>query len=181
MTIALRDQPVLLWGMMGTGKSTLVNVLSSIHHVPTVDLDAEITSVTGRTPADLIGELGLKEFRDLERSTLTMLLDSGRYEFIALGGGTLLEAGFREMVRHRTFVVSLFAEPSILVERLEENRSTRPLLAESTGRLEDRIISLLEQRRSAYLDVDCVIDVSGIELEHCAMHLLGLFEEKVVA
>ena len=180
MTTALRDQPVLLWGMMGTGKSTLVKVLSDIHHIPTIDLDDEIASVAGCPVPKLIGDLGLGEFRKLERRTLRTLLDSGRGEFIALGGGTLLEADFREEIRDRAFVVSLFAEPSILMERLDKTRSVRPLIDESTGPLEERIIDLLARRRSAYLDVDCVVDVSEIAPEHCARHLLGLFAEKAV-
>ena len=181
MTIALRDQPVLLWGMMGTGKSTLGKVLSDIHQIPTIDLDDEIASVAGCSVADLIGELGLSEFRELERRTLIKLLDSGRWEFIALGGGTLLETDFRKEIRDRAFVVSLFAEVPILINRLENERSSRPLIADSTEDVEQQILSLLARRRSAYLDVDCVVDVSDIEPESCAIHLLGLFEDKAVA
>ena len=181
MTIALRDQPVLLWGMMGTGKSTLVKELSGIHQIPTIDLDDEITAVAGCSVPDLIGELGLSEFRELERRTLITLLDAGRWEFIALGGGTLLEPDFRKEVRDRAFVISLFAEVPILAKRLEKERSSRPLIADATEDLEQTIVSLLAGRRNAYLDVDCVVDVSDIEPERCAIHLLGLFEDEAVA
>ena len=95
-------------------------------------------------------------------------------EFIAKGGGTLLETDFRKEIRDRA-VVSLFAEVPILINRLENER----LETAHCG---------LHRRRGATDSVSTGtaairMSIAWSMVGHRAVvrqHLLGLFEDKAL-
>src|SRR5690554_274803 len=91
----LDNFPILLVGHRGTGKTTigplLANELGDAWRF--VDLDAEITRVTGKSPAAIIAE-NEANFRRTESAELRRLLDtSSARTVIALGAGCRLPRG----------------------------------------------------------------------------------------
>ncbi len=118
-----------LWGMMGTGKTTVGRYLAAFLDIPFTDLDREIVRRTGRSIPEIFRIEGETAFRRLERETLRAVLERmGSAGLLSLGGGTLLPAENREMLAQAGFqVVVLDAPLSVLQKRLQDQRD-RPLL-----------------------------------------------------
>ena len=170
-----RVTPILLWGMMGAGKSALARHLCENYGIESVDLDGSIAIQNGASVAELIETHGLEWFRATERQTLLSLLDAHTTQVIALGGGALLDPEFRQTIRARSYVCTLTAHPSILSQRIERQSDVRPLLNEAADDLASALKSLLEQRQDAYLDSDCVIDTSDLTIGQTADLIIPLF------
>jgi shikimate kinase / 3-dehydroquinate synthase len=133
---------LVLTGFMGTGKSTVARILGRRLGYEVVDTDAEIEHRTGRRVAAIFDELGEDEFRRLERDLL-LELSTGGGRVVATGGGTLLEAGSRDLVAGSA-VICLTADPGTLQDRLR-GQTDRPLL-----RSPESLYRLLAQREEAY-------------------------------
>lgn len=158
-------RPLILWGMMGTGKSSLARELGAHFDIKSLDLDEEIERSQRASISELIKKLGMHEFRAIEAQHLEERLSIGEAQIIAVGGGCLLNADFRRRIRQRATVCSLFADISTLVSRLQGETEERPLLHEQTESLSNRLSSLLKARRYAYLDVDFVMDTTALSLQ----------------
>ncbi len=118
---------LVLVGPMGSGKSSIGRRLAERFGLVFVDADREIEARTGvsiNTIFECEGEAG---FRERERATLAELMDASDI-VIATGGGAVLDAQTRRLLRERGFVVHLHVSVEQQLERLARDR-TRPLLA----------------------------------------------------
>lgn len=141
--------PLLVNGFMGAGKSTVGRLVAARAGVPFVDLDALVEAHAGKDVAALFAGLGEPAFRALEAEALQQLLEDGRPQVVALGGGALLDRARRRAALARAFVVTLTARPTTVLARTAGE--ARPLLAGPEGRL-GRIEALLALRAEAYAE-----------------------------
>ena len=170
-----RVRPILLWGMMGAGKSALARHLCETIGLKIVDLDQRMHAHHGEPAGALITRNGLEWFRREEREILSSILDEHAAQVIALGGGTLLEPEFRAEVRSRAYVCTLTASPKVLYHRLRDQTDQRPLLGASVQEVQSNLTQLLAQRQDAYLDSDCIIDTSALTVAQTASLVGPLF------
>ncbi len=121
---------VVLLGYMGSGKSMLGKQLAARMELPFTDLDAEIEAAVGMPIQEIFPERGEVFFRRKEHELLKDLLGSGKSMVLSLGGGTPAYAGNMDLVTAAT-PHTFYLQHSIpfLVERLEKERSERPLIA----------------------------------------------------
>jgi shikimate kinase len=140
---------VYLTGFMGTGKSVVGRELGRRLRRRFVDLDAAIEKSSGRSVAEIFEKHGEKNFRRLERAALVKTAKNGGL-VVALGGGALLDKRNKLLVGKTGVLVKLTCSRRELVRRLRASRSTRPILA--GGRLDDRVRTLLRERRGAHGD-----------------------------
>ena len=84
MNMAGRGQPVLLWGMMGAGKSAVAREIQSSTSLNVVDLDHQIQMEHGQSPSQIIQSLGLSRFREMEATALRRLLHEAAHSHRAL-------------------------------------------------------------------------------------------------
>ncbi len=144
-SIASRGNIVLI-GMMGAGKSTVGRRLAHVLGRRFVDADKALEQRCG-VPIPTIFEV---EGEDGFRRRETALLDELTHEdglVIATGGGAVLRAENRRMLRERSFVVYLQAALPELWHRLRHDR-VRPLLQTANPR--QRIAELLAERDPLY-------------------------------
>src|SRR3546814_7172836 len=80
------DRPIILVGLMGTGKSSVGRRLAVRLDVPFFDADLEIEAAAGLTITEIFERFGEAHFRDGERRVIARLID-GRPKVIATGGG----------------------------------------------------------------------------------------------
>jgi len=137
---------IFLYGLSGTGKSTVGNILAQALNLPFVDLDAEIKNTVGQSIPEFMAAQGENAFRDVETDVLKNAVDTTD-KVVALGGGTLLREENRSLAEETGRVVFLDADVPTLVARLWQDENKRPLLA---GELASKLAALLDSRRAHY-------------------------------
>jgi shikimate kinase len=137
---ALGRRSVVLVGMMGAGKSSVGRRLAVRLGVPFVDADAEIESAAGMTIPEIFAQHGESYFRAGEARVIARLLEQGP-QVLATGGGAVMDANTRALIRDKGVSVWLKADLDILLKRTKR-RGDRPLA--------DKIKELLPQREPIY-------------------------------
>ncbi len=144
-------QPIFLWGMMGTGKSSVGRALAHRLGRPFVDLDKQIEARSEKCISSVFDEVGESGFRRIEREALCAIAHRQDGAVVALGGGALLREEDRNAVRRIGPVVCLSARSSTVAERVASDH-TRPLL--DYAALDESIANIMHERSSAYADTD---------------------------
>lgn len=90
-TILAGKENIVLTGMPGSGKSTVGQLLAKKLGRKFIDLDALITEKIGKTPAEIITQLGEPAFRDMESQVVREVSPENGC-IIATGGGAILRA-----------------------------------------------------------------------------------------
>lgn len=143
---------LFLIGYRGSGKTTVAVALAQQLDWPWIDADAELERRAGMTIKQIFAEKGELAFRDLETAVLQDLA-ARKGQIVALGGGVVLRAENRSVLRERGKTVWLQASPETLVRRISDDPTTvdrRPNLTAQGGLAEIR--NLLEQRTPLYAE-----------------------------
>jgi shikimate kinase len=151
-----------LIGYRGSGKSSLAARLAERLGCRWVDADDRLEQELGSSIASLIGTRGEPFFRDREADLLARLL-AEEPGVLATGGGVVLRAGNRLLLRERGRpVIWLTAPAAVLRGRLAADPATatrRPPL--TGGDPLDEVAAALAEREPLYREIaDAVIDVS---------------------
>ena len=159
---------VYLSGPMGAGKSTVAGLVAGQLGTRSLDLDARVEELAGRSIPEIFAERGEGAFRALEREALESL--PGDVGVVSLGGGTVVDDDARQMLLRGGILVTLTAEPSVLAARVGAGRG-RPLLGEDPRTDLERI---LKAREAAYAEAHAVIDTSAQEPEAIAAAIVAV-------
>ncbi len=165
---------IFLYGPPGCGKSTTGRILAANLDLPFFDLDNEIEKETGKPVWQIFAEEGEAEFRRLETDMLQKMA-SGKPAVIALGGGTLLNPGNRQIAETAGQVIVLDAPLPVIHIRLKDDPNQRPLL---DGELETKLKNLLETRSDHYNSFTNRVDTGQLTAGQAAWQaqiLLGRF------
>lgn len=138
--------PIVLVGMMGSGKSSVGRRLAGQLGLPFADADDEIELAAGLKISEIFERYGEAQFRDGERRVIARLMDAGP-SVLATGGGAFAQDATRACILDRGVAVWLDAPLKILVERTAK-RGHRPLL--NAGNPESVLAALLAERTPAY-------------------------------
>jgi shikimate kinase len=135
--------------MMGSGKSTLGYELSEMLNAPFYDLDELIESGTGMTIRQIFETSGETTFRRIEYQMLKDIMLQKEFGVIATGGGTVLSAENRRIMRSQGYIVWLYCRPSVLISRLSDSIKERPMLTQDNWQAE--LVDIYRMRYPAYL------------------------------
>ena len=104
---ALGGRPIVLVGMMGSGKSTIGRRLGVRLHMPFLDADHEIEIAhAGMTVSEIFAQHGEPYFRDGEARVIARLLEGGPC-VIATGGGAFMRDETRNRIRAKAISIWL--------------------------------------------------------------------------
>jgi len=147
---------VWLIGLMGSGKSTVGQVVADNLGRPFYDTDATVESTAGMPIMEIFEQFGEQGFRDRERSAITEIVTEAA-GVVATGGGAVLDPVNVEAMREAGTVVLLSVEPDVLVGRLAED-GQRPLLLDG---IESAIQAIARVRSDLYqATADVSVDAS---------------------
>jgi shikimate kinase len=142
---------IVLIGPMGSGKSTVGELLADRLATAFRDTDADIVAAEGREISDIFVEDGEDHFRALERAAVRKAV-AEHTGVLALGGGAILDDGTRELLAGLP-VVYLSMDVEEAVRRVGLN-AARPLLAVNPRR---QWRELMDARRHLYTEVARVV------------------------
>jgi shikimate kinase len=140
---------IILIGPMGSGKSTIGNIIARRLHREFQDSDHFIEERTGVDVARIFDVVGEQGFRDRESNALTELLSENN-RVIATGGGSVLRRQNQQLLKQKGYIVFLDTTVNQQMQRLQRDKK-RPLLQTENPR--ERLESLLLERRPIYLDL----------------------------
>jgi shikimate kinase len=158
----------VLVGAPGAGKTTVGGLVAAALELRFRDTDADVQALAGKPIPEIFVDDGEEAFRKLERDAVATAL-SGFDGVLALGGGAVLAAETRALLRGHT-VVYLSVELADAVRRVGLGVG-RPLLA-----LNPRATMrhLLDQRRPLYAEVATVaVPTDGRSPEQVAADVLA--------
>ena len=141
-------RPIVLVGLMGSGKTTIGRRLAARLDLPFVDSDAEIEAAARLSVAEIFERFGETHFRDGERRVIARLIE-GPPRVIATGGGAFADPETRALILARCTAIWLDGDVGRLAERASRS-GKRPLLA--NGHPEAVLAALAETRNPSYAE-----------------------------
>jgi shikimate kinase / 3-dehydroquinate synthase len=174
-----RDRPpnLVLAGFMGTGKSTVGNLVAERLGWAFVDTDQLIEQEAGLSVKEIFAAEGEPAFRARERRACQAAAGRSR-TVISVGGGAVLDPRNVQALGHSGVLVLLTCEVTQLVERLGESarRGERPMLPEGTG---EQIGALLKAREPAYSSIGLSVDTTNVTPCEVADRVMDLYNQAV--
>jgi shikimate kinase len=165
---------IILIGYRCTGKTSVGKRLAERLRIPFYDTDDLIQGHTGKTIGELVGEEGWDGFRAKERDIIKQLPLSTD-AVIAAGGGAIMDAENRNILKQSGLCVWLTADVGTIIRRIQTDQAsdaTRPPL--SSGGLERETVEILRERIPIYQGLaDCSVDTSGKKIDAVADEVLG--------
>ncbi|WP_245749157.1 shikimate kinase [Jannaschia pohangensis] len=147
-------RPVVMVGMMGSGKTAIGTALADRLGVPFRDSDEALVAASRMSIAEIFERDGEAFFRARETEVITRLLEEGP-GILSTGGGAFLRPENREIIAAHGVSVWLRADADLLWQRVR-HKTTRPLLLTDNPR--GTLIELLEARLPSYALADLVAD-----------------------
>ncbi len=164
------DRNIVITGFMGTGKTTIGQLVAEKLGWPFVDLDEVIVAQAGKPIAQIFAEDGEAIFRHYERRVCRFY--AGQYGYVlATGGGMLVDADNQRAMLASSFVVCLQATKATIRERLAEETG-RPLFS---GDWE----TLYDQRQAAYAAIPHQIDTTNRDTNAVAEEVIELWQQSL--
>ncbi|MFC1874556.1 shikimate kinase [Chloroflexota bacterium] len=157
---------IALIGFMGAGKTAVGRSLAKKLGKKLAELDSLIELRAGKSIPDIFKEDGEAAFRRLEIE-VTREVAGNRNQVIACGGGVVLNQINIDRLKKGAVVVYLAASPEVILQRVSDDSSVRPLLENSNKALNIR--ELLKFRQPLYKRAaDIMIDTSEMDVETVA-------------
>ena len=169
----MQKRNIYLVGPMGAGKSTIGRVLAAELHLSFRDSDKVIEDRTGADIPWIFDMEGEEGFRERESAVLNELA-KGQDVVIATGGGIILLAQNRDVMKSSGYVCYLTASIEQLVERTARDKK-RPLLQVDNPR--QKIIDLVALRDPLYREAaDFVINTDRRSPKLVAQEIASLVD-----
>ncbi|MBT4513181.1 MAG: 3-dehydroquinate synthase [Chloroflexi bacterium] len=166
---------IIITGFSYTGKTQVSQIVAKRLGWELVDTDEEIVKLAGKPIPDIFAQDGEDHFRKLERQALESVCQKAE-RIISTGGGIIMAAENREIIKSSGAVICLEAEPETIYQRLmidaekSEEKVVRPLL--SVDDPLERIKSLKESRQLNYDQADWTVRTDHLTLEEVASELI---------
>jgi len=158
----LGRRSIVLVGMMGVGKSSVGRRLAGRLGIPFVDADTEIERAAGMSIADIFARHGEADFRSGEARVIARLLESGP-QVLATGGGAVLNADTRALIKAKGVSIWLSADFDVLMRRINKRKNERPLL--QTADPAATLRALLAERDPIYAQADIAVQSRDVAHE----------------
>ena len=163
-----RRKLIYLLGFMGSGKSTVGNLLARALGWPLIDLDTLIEAGHGLSIREIFENSGESFFRQIEHAALTEACKA-EPAVIALGGGTFAQPPNVELIRESGgATVWLDCPPEVLRARCS-GLENRPLFRD-----EQSFSQLLADRLPYYRLADFRVSTEGCKPEEVVEQILSL-------
>ncbi len=166
--MSLRRKLIYLLGFMGSGKTSVGELLAREIGWPFIDLDAVIEAGQGATIRQIFEQAGEPFFRQLERAALTEVSKTPP-AVIALGGGTFAQPPNRELILESGGATIWLDCPLEELRRRCSNINNRPLFRDP-----ESFAQLLDERLPYYRQAQYRVSTEGLEPRQVVEQILAL-------
>jgi len=161
-------QNIALIGFMGTGKSSVGQLVAQQLHFTFLDTDHVIEARTNKSISEIFAQDGEPAFRELERKIVAELA-LRKKTVISTGGGLPVNPDNLASLKSHSLIVCLWASAEKIWDRVH-NQSHRPLLNEPDPLA--KIKKLLEQREPFYRQADVLLNTEMRALKDVAQQVI---------
>ena len=169
-------QRIFLTGLPGSGKSSVGRNVARLLGWNFIDTDDLLAGQSGVPVGQVLTQVGEERFRQLESEMLRTAAGQERV-VIATGGGAIISAANRELMRERGLTVYLEVSVETAWQRIQQHLQqsgasvVRPLVIGDDG--PQRLLALYETRRGWYEEAEVHLDTEHHVPETLAHRLLA--------
>ena len=165
------NKNLVFLGMMGSGKSSIGNLVSKKLNLPFIDIDNLIVKNTGMSISEMFETKGEVYFRNLEEKITLKTLKKIK-NVISLGGGGFINTKIRKEILDNNFSFWLDWDESILVKRIKDSKK-RPLVFKST---DQKIKAIIKDRSKIYTKAQFKINCNKLTKTEIVKKIVKIYE-----
>ena len=165
------NKNLVFLGMMGSGKSSIGNLVSKKLDFPFIDIDTLIVKNTGMSVLEIFKNKGENYFRNLEEEITIKCLKKIK-NVVSLGGGGFINTKIREEILANHFSFWLNWDESILIKRIKDSKK-RPLAYNSTDR---EIRTIIKHRSRIYSNAQFKINCNKLTKSEIVKKIIKIYE-----
>ena len=165
------NKNLVFLGMMGSGKSSIGNLVSKKLELPFVDIDNLIVESSGMSISQIFKKKGEVYFRNLEEKITLKYLKKIK-NVVSLGGGGFINTKIREEILANHFSFWLNWDESILIKRIKDSKK-RPLASKST---EQKIKAIINKRKKIYSKANFKINCNKLTKSEIVKTIIKTYE-----
>ena len=165
------NKNLVLLGMMGSGKSSIGDLVSKKLDLPFVDIDNLIEENTGMSISAIFKNKGENYFRNVEEKITLKCLKKIR-NVVSLGGGGFINDKIRNEIITNHLSFWLDWDESTLITRIKNNKK-RPIAFKST---DQEIRALIKQRSKIYTNAHFKINCNKLTKTEIVKRIIKIYE-----
>ena len=165
------NKNLVFLGMMGSGKSSIGNLVSKKLNLPFVDIDSLIVENTGMSVSEIFKKKGEDYFRNQEEKITLKCLKKIK-NVVSLGGGGFINIKIRKEILANHFSFWLSCDESILIKRIKGSKK-RPLAFKSTDK---EIRTLIRKRSKIYSNAQFKINCDKLTKSEIVKKIIEIYE-----
>jgi len=164
------NKNLVFLGMMGSGKSSIGNLISKKLDLPFIDVDSLIEENAGMSISEIFKKNGENYFRNLEEKITLKCLKKIK-SVISLGGGGFINSKIRKEVLTNHFSFWLNWDESILIRRIKGSKK-RPLVFKST---DQEIRTIIKDRSKIYSNAKFKINCNKLTKTEIVKKIIKIY------
>ena len=167
----ISNKNLVFLGMMGSGKSSIGNLVSKKLDLHFVDIDNLIIENAGMTISEIFEKKGENYFRNLEEKITLKCLKKIK-NVISLGGGGFINTKIRKEVLNNHFSFWLNWDELTLIRRIKSSKK-RPLVFKSTNQ---EIRAIIKDRSKIYSNAQFKINCNKLTKTEIVKKIIKIYE-----
>ena len=165
------NKNLVFLGMMGSGKSSIGNLVSKKLNLPFIDIDSLIVENIGMSISEIFEKKGENYFRNIEEKITLKCLKKIK-NVISLGGGGFINTRIRKEILSNHFSFWLNWDDSILIRRIKGSKK-RPLVFKST---DQEIRTIIKDRSKIYSNAQFKINCNKLTKNEIVKKIIKIYE-----
>ena len=165
------NKNLVFLGMMGSGKSSIGNLVSEKLNLPFIDIDSLIVENTGMSVSEIFEKKGESYFRNLEEK-ITLKSLKKINNVVSLGGGGFINDKIRKEILSNHFSFWLNCNESTLMRRIKGSKK-RPLAFKST---DHQIRMIIKDRSKIYSNAQFKINCNKLTKAEIVKKIIKIYE-----